>query len=284
MGQIYYDLPGNTYLPGQVVKGSVNLVIDKPVKARAVQLDILGLEKTRVVVGSGNSSRTYIEKNYILKDKIYLYPPEAGGEHEFEPGTYKNEIQFKIPDSAPPSYEGNNVDTKYWLKTRVDVLLWGDIVNTKPFYVVTKKRNLGSFTDPATFESHNFKNPEDKKPGFYVELSREAFGAGRSIEGLITISNKDACKIRKIDLRLKGTEEVKAKGNVGIYPGIIYESEFPCDNLIEGEPVRFRIPIPNDITCSYKGKNSSLKWTLEVQLDLPFRFDISAQCPVEIIR
>jgi hypothetical protein len=284
MNLIAIDLQKESFLPGQFVKGSVNIILDKHISARAVTLDIVGLEKTKVVVGSGEYSHAYNKKNYILKKKIYLYPPQAGMDHEFAPGHYANKIEFKIPPSAPPSYEGENVEIKYWLKTRVDIILWRDLVKTKSFNVYRKRKDLDSFVHPANFESSNFTNLEADKPGFYVELPRKAFKAGKSVEGEITICNKDVCKIRKIDLRLIGTEHAKAKGHEGSGVVRIYESELSADDLIEGKPVGFKIPIPKGAPVSYTSENSGLSWALEVQLDLPLKFDIKAQGPVEIIR
>ena len=50
MKQINIELPKETYLSGEVVKGTVNFSIEKPVKARSLNIKVTGLERTRIVV------------------------------------------------------------------------------------------------------------------------------------------------------------------------------------------------------------------------------------------
>lgn len=284
MSQIAYDFEKEIYFPGQIVKGIVNLIIDKPIKARAVHLDIIGFEETKVVVGSGKYKHAYLEKNYILKEKVYLYPPEMGGEHELGPGNYPHKIEFKIPNSAPPSYEGEYVKIKYWLETKVDVILRRDIEKTMPFYVYTNRKDLESFAHPASFQSENYVNLDDDKPGFNVELSTLVFKAGKSVKGTIALCNMRACKIRKIKLRLIGIERLRAKGHMGDIDVRSFETELSSDEFIEEKPLEFNIPIPKRTPVSYIGTNSVLGYFLEAQLDLPLKFDVKARYPVEIVR
>jgi hypothetical protein len=284
MSQIVYDLERESLFSGEVLKGSVNLIIDKPVKARAVWLDILGLEMTKRTNSQGRADIAYIEKHHHIKEKIYLYPPEMGGEHELSPGNFKHDFELKIPETAPPSYEGEYVRITYRLETRVDVIAWRDIIEKKTFYVHFKRKDLGSLTQPADFHSQNYLHLDYKKPGFNVELETQVFKVGDSVTGTIAISNLGTSKLRKIEIRLIAHEIISAAGYRFESDVKSYELVLSPDDFMEELPKKFEIPISNRFPVSFKGKNSALQYFLEVQFDLPLQFDVKERHPVEIIR
>jgi hypothetical protein len=284
MKQMAVELERQFFLPGEVVKGQVHLTIDKPVKARKIWLDVEGLEETSITDGAGKSSSTYYERNSMIENKILLHRPEGEEHTELEPGKYTFKFEFTIPKKALPSYRGRNAKITYSLNARVDVPKWLDIVEKKDFHVVRNRDDIRSYERPSHFQSDNYLNLEDDKPGFFVELPRIAFIAGKSIEGTITLCNKKACEVRKIELRLIGIEHAEAskyKVNQRLRE---YESELPTDNLVEATPARFHFPIPKSAPGSFEGNYSNFRWALEVQLDLPLKFDIKARYPVEIFR
>ena len=52
MKEIAIELSREAFIPGELIEGAVSLLIDKPVSARAVKLEILGYEKTRIQKGT----------------------------------------------------------------------------------------------------------------------------------------------------------------------------------------------------------------------------------------
>lgn len=287
MKEIVVELPKKAYLPGERVEGTVKLAIDDPVKARAVKLNAVGLEDIQVTVSSGKHSHTYREANYMLKQEIFLkappYSPVSDEKLELQPGTYKFEFDFKLPDNALPSYKGSHAHIKYELEARVDVPLWLDICYDRPFFVFRDRRALNLLTDAVQFQSENYTKPYDDKPGISVELTKTGFIAGEVIEGYVTLKNVTASKIRKIDVRLMGVEFAVARNHQRSVKQYDYEMAIPMGDVVESVPKRFNLPIPRNAPSSYEGVFSNLRWAVEVGLDIPFGFDVEALHPVEIL-
>jgi hypothetical protein len=158
MNDISIDLVKEAYLPGEIIKGTVRLELEKSVKARAVKLRIIGLEETRVEVGSGDDSHTYHERNYILKNDIILHSPMYDKDLELDPGNYAFVFEFKMPENALPSYKGTNVSVTYTLEARVDVPWWLDIVEKRPIYVF-RNREVLNWQEPVLWQGKQSKEP-----------------------------------------------------------------------------------------------------------------------------
>ncbi len=284
MKAIKIELQREGYLPGEIVEGTVNLTIDKPVKARAVKLDVTGLEETRITVSHGKSSTTYREHNYILRDEIILHGPQFEKNLELEQGNYVFKFEFKIPENAPPSYSGRHAFVTYKLIARVDVPLWLDIVDLKIIYVFRSREALKLLTQPVYFQSDNYSQLHDDKPGFSIELPKTGYRAGEHIECAITLKNMQASKIRKIDVTLLGEEFARARGHTRSTTQYKHEIEIPVHDMIEGVPKVCFLPIPTELPSSYEGMYSNFRWAVEVGLDIPFGFDVKALHPIEIIR
>lgn len=284
MKEIKIELHREGYLPGEIVEGAVNLTIDKPVKARAVKLDVTGLEETRITVSHGKSSTTYREYNYILKDQIILHGPQFEKNLELEQGNYVFKFEFKIPEYALPSYNGRNAFVRYKLKARVDVPYWFDIVDKKSFYVFRDRAALKLLTHPAFFQSKNYTQPHSKKPSFYVELPKAGYKGGEAIECILTLKNMTASRIRKVDAKLLGEEYARARRYTRTKTHHMHEIEIPVHDFIDEIPKVCLIPIPTEIPSSYEGRYSNFRWGLEIGLDIPFGLDVKALHPIEIIR
>jgi hypothetical protein len=284
MKEIKIELQRAGYLPGEIVEGAVNLTIDKPVKARKVKLDVLGVEETRITVSHGKSSTTYRSKNNILKEMIVLHGPQFEKNLEMEPGNYVFKFEFKIPEYALPSYNGTHAFINYQLHARVDVPFWLDIVDKKPFYIFRDRGHLNQLTNPAHFQSKNYIQPYSKKPSFYIQLPKTGFAVGEQIECALTMKNMAATRIRKIDLRLIGQEYAWAQGYTRTISQKKHEIEIPFGDIIEGVTRIYYIQIPSDTQSSYEGRYSNFRWVLEVNLDIPLGFDVKAMHQVEIIR
>jgi hypothetical protein len=284
MKKIAVELQREVFLPGETVSGTVHLQIDKPVNAREIRLDVEGVEHTFITVSHGKSSHTYHERNHIIKTRITFQHNLDVQSQELEQGYYNFPFEFVIPPKGLPSYHGRNVKITYTLKARVDIPLWFDIKDEKEFYVVRNREDLRRYNKPIHFQSENYLNLEDSKPGFYVEFPKIGFYAGKSIEGTITLCNMQTCKIRKIEMRLIGIEHAKAAKYQRNYKRTKYESELFTDDIIEAMPMRFNFPIPKSAFGSYEGKYSNFRWAFEVQLDIPLKFDVKARCPIEIFR
>ena len=82
------------YQPGEVIKGTVNLKLKKPTKARKFEVSFIGTKKemqTGIGVGPGANKRD--TKTIIL----HRFTIPLGGEQEYHEGEFP--FQIKIPDN-----------------------------------------------------------------------------------------------------------------------------------------------------------------------------------------
>lgn len=284
MNDISIELPKEAYLPGEIIKGTVRLDLEKSVKARAVKLRIIGLEKTSVTVGSGDDRHTYRERYYILKNDIILHSPSYDDDLELDPGNYAFWFEFILPGDALPSYRGTNASVTYTLEARVDVPWWLDIVKKRSIFVFRNREVLRLLTAPARFNSDNFINGVGNKPCFGVELVKTGFIAGETIEGTIAVYNMAASKIRKIYIKLLGEELATACGHRETRIQSKQEIEIPVCDMMEGVAKVFFLQIPNNAPSSYEGRYSNFRWGVFVGLDIPFGFDVKALYPIEVLQ
>ena len=283
MKEIAIELSREAFIPGELIEGAVSLLIDKPVSARAVKLEILGYEKTRIQKGSGDDSHIYKETNYILRQNIILHGPMYDNRMELAPGNYVFEFEFIMPESALPSYKGSNVKIEYELEARVDVPWWFDIVDKRQIYVFRSRDPLRFLRNPVTFQSENYYHQYSNKPAFFAQITKGGFIAGEVIEGTVAMKNTYSSKIRKIYVNLRGVEFAKASSVTERITHFNERIEIPVHDMFEGIPKLFYISAPRNCPSSYEGILSNFRWGLEVGLDIPFAFDIKALHPVEIL-
>jgi hypothetical protein len=290
MNNISIQSVKSAYITGEIIKGIVRLKLDKTVKARAVKLEIFGLEETRIYrrgmysdTRSIKISYTYHDKNYFLKSYIILHCPQYDNDLELGPGNYAFRFEYKIPENALPSYMGRNASVSYKLVARVDVPWWLDVVEKRSIFVFRNREDLKSLTVPVKFTSDNFMDGISKKPCFGVELSKAGFLVGETIEGKVFLYNIADSKLRKIYVRLLGEELATAEGQQETKINYKQEIEIPVDDIMEGIAKVFFLQIPKNAPSNYEGLISNFSWGVEVGLDIPFGFDVKAFYPIEVL-
>ena len=85
-------------MPGEMVKGTVKLVLKKPVNARRFMVSLIGEEWVDVSCGSGKTRRAKKEEINIHSEVIQL-----SGEELID--FMEKDFEFKIPENAPPHYK-----------------------------------------------------------------------------------------------------------------------------------------------------------------------------------
>jgi hypothetical protein len=284
MKKIAVVLQREAYYQGQVVRGKVYLVLDRPVAARCVKLEVVGVESTSITFSTGKHSRTYTEQNHIIKKDIILHTPKNKGSPELEPGKYNFKFEFAIPDKALPSYKGKSAWVKYWVKARIDVPLWLDIVDKKVYYVYRRKDAIKRYKRPIQLQSENYLESQDDKPGFHIELEKAGYAAGERLTGLMTFSNVNNTKLRGVRLLLYGVEYAQASHLTEILRTREHVIKLIPQNIKEADTKRFSFVIPKDISSSYEGRYSHYRWAFEARLDLHLKTDVKAKCSLVIIK
>jgi hypothetical protein len=108
-----------SFMPGETVKGRVKLVLDKPVKARRLLISLRGEEWVDVSCGSGKSRRAKKEEIKIHSDEI-----ELSGERVYD--FVEKDFEFKIPENAPPTIEGEGAGLQWFVHAKLDIPMGRD--------------------------------------------------------------------------------------------------------------------------------------------------------------
>ncbi len=118
-GTLDIGLIKNSFIPGETVKGRVKLVLDKPVKARRFLISLTGEEWVDVSCGSGKSRRAKKEEINIHNDEI-----ELSGEKVYD--FVEKDFEFKIPENAPPTIEGDGAGLRWFAHAKLDIQMGRD--------------------------------------------------------------------------------------------------------------------------------------------------------------
>ncbi|VVB96648.1 Uncharacterised protein [uncultured archaeon] len=118
-GTLDIGLKKDSFMPGEMLKGRVKLILDKPVKARRFLISLIGEEWVDVSCGSGKSQRAKKEEIKIHGDEI-----ELSGETVYD--LVEKDFEFKIPEDAPPTIEGNGAGLRWFLHAKLDISMGRD--------------------------------------------------------------------------------------------------------------------------------------------------------------
>jgi hypothetical protein len=109
----------NSFMPGETFKGRVKLILDKPVKARRFLISLRGEEWVDVGCGGGKSRRAKKEEIKIHDDEI-----ELSGERVYD--FMEKDFEFKIPENAPPTIEGDGAGLRWYVHAKLDIQMGRD--------------------------------------------------------------------------------------------------------------------------------------------------------------
>ncbi len=116
MRRVLITLEKKVYSPSEVVRGEVTILTDGAFEANRVTLHFSGIERARVVRGTGDSRRVYEEKIVLVDDKFILH--EGGIIPE---GETRLPFELHIPSAIPGSYYGHHGSVRYTLKANVEI-------------------------------------------------------------------------------------------------------------------------------------------------------------------
>ena len=119
-GTLDIDLSKKDYIPGETVKGTIKLVLEKPVKARRFLVSLVGEEWVDVSCGGGKTRRVKKEEVKIHNNEIEL---SGEGVYDF---VQKN-FQFKIPEDAPPTIKGDEAGLRWLVHAKLDIPMGRDM-------------------------------------------------------------------------------------------------------------------------------------------------------------
>lgn len=270
---ISVELPRNAYYTGEVVEGTVVVEVTKETPSRGLYLELLGRESTEITRSAGKTTVTYRSQADFCHWRL---PLEREG--MVRPGARRFPFRFQIPPNGLPSYEGRHAFVRYKLEARLDVPLWLDTVWSGDLYVFYDRQSVRTFSNPVRFRS------DGERPEIYVELDGDRFFARELLGCRITILRAGPHRIRRVYVRLTGTEWARAQNTEETTTTFRKEIDIPMERIVVGIPFSFEIPIPADVPSAYRGTHSHFSYILQVGLDLAWAYDFVAQTPIVIVR
>ncbi|RUS79983.1 hypothetical protein EGW08_012248 [Elysia chlorotica] len=141
--------PEHVYFSGQVLQGHVILELEKDTKVKGIRMVIRGKAfvhwSEQSMRGPGESRFKSIrhhsatEEYFDFSQQLLSKGAESGHQEEkrvLEAGQYTYPFQFRIPTTAPSSFEGQYGFIRYWVKVTIERPWKGDKSVKKLFSVI----------------------------------------------------------------------------------------------------------------------------------------------------
>ena len=109
-------------------------------------------------------------------------------------------------------------------------------------------------------------------------------GNGPATGGGGASTSLGGARVRRVFVRLLGQEWARADGQEETSETFRHEVVVPMEAIRVGMPFEFDIPIPGEVSSSYRGALSYHTYALQVHLDIAWATDIVAQKPIVIVR
>ncbi|HME51510.1 MAG TPA: arrestin family protein [Candidatus Lokiarchaeia archaeon] len=286
------------YLPGDVVRGHVQLELEKTIKARKIEIVFDAFEHAVVVRGSGKHRHVYIEDHFITRDLKELWLP--GGEQCIGPCSEQFPFEFTIPSNATPSLytpfqfplpqeafaKGIKVEIKYYpyagtinyrLKAKLD----------KPFAIDPKDKKLFvvlplpvSQNQPGN-QAFEVTTPSGKLY-LFVKVNDNLVSPGDSIQGSVHLTRAPGLKIRGLIVSLRYVYSYTARGHTDVFKQDMDTIAFADiqDRTELDEEFKFGVPPSGPFTVP--GQLVKMSWEVDVKVDVPWKIDTHLHVPITV--
>ncbi len=286
------------YHPGDVVRGYVQVAIDKPIKARGIYVSFEGREHTAVTRGSGKNSHTYIQNVMIAQETLNVCSP--GESATIGPCNDQYPFEFRIPADAMPTLDspfeyyipgeaiskgiGHTVRSqlngyiRYMVSAKVDRPFAIDI-KAKQFVLVKIPPRGDVSIQPVSFTS----NDDYERLRVDITVAKNVYSPGEIVAGNFVFQRNPQKAVRAVEVILKFKVSITAHGYTDTYMQLADMIRFPVEPGTEGMQQSFALATFPGGPISIPGKIVKLEWIIEVKVDLPGKIDKHVYVPVWII-
>jgi hypothetical protein len=329
------------WLPGETLRGTVELHVDRPLRARGVRLRLRGREEIRIETGSGDNRSVSTERSDLIDHEVTFAGRDriedaseglgdavqalfGGGDYLHLPiGDQSFDFEVPLPDDCISSFDGHLAKVAYQLVAYVDVPAGADVRERHPIYMVPPPRSVardepiatdwptdnasaidrlfggGPMTDLApdlTMRTgwpegayllgqgmmagvlssitgslyHAFGNRlhtgRAQSVGIRAELPRQAYSAGETINGSVSISNPQGVQIRGIDVSLVAQEDARAHQQAAWHSEEHTRASLPAPTL-PSFSAEFALQIPPNARPTAAGLCFAYNWAVKVLLE-----------------
>lgn len=280
---VHVSTTAREYRPGEVVTGSVELHVGRPLDLKSLRVRVWGGERVRMTISVGRFTRTIgadrpvVEERLRLEPQVPAAPLDTGGRTSPLPsGIHRYRFAFRIPSDALASWERGGVGVRYFIEAQARVKHWFDAGKEYDITVLPTTRSpRGS---PRSFRSEESVD----RPALHLNVNSDEVVRGDRLSGHVSLHNLGGREVRGVDLRL--VEE--GWGKVG-------EHETTPRHVLErlevtpiGEPrgpLPFTIPVPEGAHLSTSGTITALHQYLEGRADIALGKDVRARGEILVV-
>ncbi len=266
-------IPRNAYSAGEILEGTVVVETSARRSDPGLHLEFRGLEITEIKEDTGKKRDFHRSSHDVVTRRVPIQvdSPLPKGTHHFP-------FQFQIPPDVFPSYHGRHASVRYSLAARLDSPGEPDIMGSEEIFVFSDGQIVRRASKPLRFRS------EHGGPEVYVELAGDRLLATDRVLCRITLARLGSAHVRRVYLRLVGTEWARVGSAEAISETFRDEWQVPAQAIRTGVPFVFELAVPGNIPSSYRGAISYHAYTIHVCLDISWGLDIIASAPVFIAR
>jgi sporulation-control protein spo0M len=313
--EIRIQPPVTTLVRGETIAVPIVLVLEKRLKARGIHAKFLGAEETKAVYtttstdSKGNTTtqtHTAVERFEVTAKEHLLVGTEklgffgnmsdamatvfGAGKHDtLEPGEHEFSVEVSIPEDVPATHVGKKTRVFYELEVQVDVPAAFDLKSMQSFQV-----------DPLPLPEYKTapvrtRYPDDDGRGLFdslvspdvrveMALAADKFQPHEMIEGIFTIEPKESINLRRILVQLIGIETTTAHHHKDrhVYQGATLDLGTP-GTVTGSYSQEFSLPAEIAAPVTATGKNFSINWFVQVQLDVPWAKDPKIRTPIVLL-
>ncbi len=291
----------NHYHPGDTIKGAVRIELPRAIKAKKVEVRLLGLESA--IFGSGDSTRRETEN--VVDETIVMWEGGVGGVLGSGISTFP--FSFTLPEKALPTLNSQSVygltmpewaaekgirktiinlagTIEYVLSARID----------KPLTLPEKAELVllvRPFPFPHVLARHlacDYDHPSNNVK-IRVEVDACSIARGDAFTGRIVFWKHPMSKVRGVTATLEFQSMASAsrfRNQVSSNDMAVQCTDavfFPVDWARESYTWEFKLKTMNKLPVTVSGKLVKTRWLLDVQADMPMARDPHVRIPVIVL-
>jgi hypothetical protein len=191
--------------------------------------------------------------------------------------------EFSLPPELPPTYRGTRVTCGYTLSVHVSIPWWPD--REGEFDIVAGPRKNAPPDDaPAMYGTHP-EGPKGNDLAIECSLDRRVIEPGGEIRGMVALTNLASRRVQQLSVALVSLETIRRDGRrkeVHEAERFVLQQSVPVGTA-DGEPLPFRMRIPDSVSPSWRSASWDLDWYLEVEAHVSWSRNAKLTVPVTLV-
>jgi hypothetical protein len=265
---IQLDRTEASYRPGEIVRGSLRVIVRTELRPRGITLHAFGDEVTSL---GPNVLMTEHTHPFDLSFHIWLPSTDQDklpvGEHTFP-------FEFALPANLPPTFKGELTTIAYRLEAKVDRPLAADL---------HAEQKLIVRVPPPADAAKPLRTSASLSTGLTLELELNAGGycPGDHVLGALHVIGTHA-PIKAVIVELISREKGEAREFADHVEHVRVRAEIDPAQLGGGQPYPIDLPLPDDADPSFVAQHSSKTRSVRATLTLADGQTVTAEAIIRV--